>query len=75
MTTTTDRYSNLTLVLMFDSQYERVFTAFERIYIQKERVECIRGEISWKIPVKLNEKVQDILHRIERIGWEHYVYS
>lgn len=68
--TTTDRYFDLTLVLMFDSQYERVFTAFERMYIQKERVECIRGTYKWKIPVKLNEKVQDILHRIERIKWE-----
>lgn len=65
-----DRYADLTLVLMFDSQYERVFTAFERMYIQKERVEYIRDTYKWKIPVKLNEKVQDILHRIERIGWE-----
>ena len=31
-------------VLQFDSQYERVFTSFERMYIQLERSKILQGE-------------------------------
>ena len=67
------REEHLLLVLQFDSQYERVFTPFERIYIQKERAElCKHWE--WKIPKELEQKVQDTLTRIVRINWEPYKY-
>lgn len=68
---TLDRWDNLTLVLQFDSQYERVFTAFERIYIQKERSEFLQKG-KWKIPEELEQKVQDTLMRIEKIKWQSY---
>lgn len=67
-----DRYTELTLVLQFDSQYERVFTAFERMYIQKERVECMRESYQWKIPLELDDKVQNVLHRMAQIKWQPY---
>ncbi|MDO4763862.1 MAG: hypothetical protein Q4A00_05720 [Flavobacteriaceae bacterium] len=66
-----NREKYLELVLRFDSQYERVFTAFERIYIQKERAELLQNG-DWKIPETLEQKVQDTLTRIVRINWEPY---
>lgn len=68
---TLDRWDNLTLVLQFDSQYEQMFTAFERIYIQKERSELLKKG-KWKIPEELEQKVQDTLMRIEKIKWQSY---
>ena len=65
------RGKELVLVLQFDSQYEKVFTAFERIYIQYERAEILRRG-SWVIPPALEEKVQGILERIKQIKWQHY---
>lgn len=66
-----EREKELSLVLRFDSQYERVFTAFERIYIQKERAEILQyGD--WKIPEELERKVQETLTRIVRINWQPY---
>lgn len=67
------REQYLLLVLRFDSQYERVFTPFERIYIQKERAELLQNG-DWKIPEELEQKVQDILTRIVRINWKPYKY-
>lgn len=58
-------------VLQFDSQHERVFTAFERIYIQYERAEILRRG-SWVIPPALEAKVQGILERIKQIKWQPY---
>lgn len=65
------RYDELVLVLQFDSQYEKVFTAFERIYIQYERAEILRRG-DWEIPSELNTKVQEILLRIKQIKWQPY---
>ena len=58
-------------VLQFDSQHERVFTAFERIYIQYERAEILRRG-SWVIPPALEAKVQGILEIIKQIKWQTY---
>ncbi len=65
------RDDELLAVLQFDSQYEKVFTAFERIYIQKERAEILRYG-NWKIPEELDEKVQNVLERIKKIKWSHF---
>lgn len=69
-----NREKYLLLVLQFDSQYERVFTPFERMYIQKERAE-LYNYWEWKIPKELEKKVQDTLTRIVRINWEPYKYK
>ena len=66
-----EREKVLQMVLQFDSQYEKVFTAFERIYIQKERAEILRYG-NWKIPEELEIKVQEVLERIKQIKWEYY---
>lgn len=63
-----DRWDALTLVLQFDSQYERVLTAFERMYIHKERAEMLHGK-GWEQPPELEEKIQNTLHRIQEIKW------
>lgn len=69
--TKSKRYDELVLVLQFDSQYEKVFTTFERIYIQYERAEILRRG-DWEIPSELNTKVQEILLRIKQIKWQPY---
>lgn len=69
--TKSKRYDDLVLVLQFDSQYEKVFTTFERIYIQYERAEILRRG-DWEIPSELNTKVQEILLRIKQIKWQPY---
>ena len=69
--TKSKRYDELVLVLQFDSQYEKVFTDFERIYIQYERAEILRRG-DWEIPPELNIKVQEILLRIKQIKWQPY---
>lgn len=69
--TKSKRYDDLILVLQFDSQYEKVFTTFERIYIQYERAEILRRG-DWEIPSELNTKVQEILLRIKQIKWQPY---
>ena len=69
--TKSKRYDDLVLVLQYDSQYEKVFTTFERIYIQYERAEILRRG-DWEIPSELNTKVQEILLRIKQIKWQPY---
>lgn len=66
-----DRWDCLTLCLEFDSQYEKIFTAFERIYIQYERANLLRNE-AFEQPPELEQKIQDTLHRINKINWKSY---
>ena len=58
-------------VLQFDSQYERVFTAFERIYIQYERAKILQDE-EFTQPEKLEKKINDAFIRIQRMKWKPY---
>lgn len=67
------RENQLLLVLQYDSQQEKVFTAFERIYIHKERSEILSyGD--WKIPEELDEKVQEVLAKARKLGWSPYEF-
>ena len=61
----------LLIVLQFDSQYEKVFTAFERIYIQYERAKILQGE-EFTQPEKLEKKINDEFTRIIRMKWKPY---
>jgi len=58
-------------VLQFDSQYERVFTAFERIYIQYERAKILQDE-EFTQPEKLEKKINDVFMRALRMKWKPY---
>lgn len=64
-----DRWDALTIVLQFDSQYERVFTPFERMYLHKERATLLQDK-NFEQPQELEDKIQQTLQRIERIEWE-----
>ena len=55
-------------VLQFDSQYERVFTSFERMYIQLERSKILQGEEF----TQLEKKINDVFMRILRMKWKPY---
>lgn len=68
-----NREKYLLWVLQYDSQYERVFTAFERIYIHYERARLLRDE-HFKQPPELEQKVQDVLMRIQRMNWQPYKF-
>lgn len=65
------RWDKLTLCLEFDGQYEKTFTAFERIYLHYERAKLLRNE-AFEQPPELEQKIQDTLHRIQRINWKSY---
>lgn len=64
-----DRWDALTIVLQFDSQYERVFAPFERMYLHKERATLLQDK-NFEQPQELEDKIQQTLQRIERIEWE-----
>jgi len=55
-------------VLQFDSQYERVFTSFERMYIQLERSKILQGEEF----TQLEKKINDVFMRTLRMKWKPY---
>lgn len=65
------REDMLLKVLQFDSQYERVFTSFERIYIQYERAKILQGE-EFTQPEKLEKKINDVFMRALRMKWKPY---
>ena len=58
-------------VLQFDSQYERVFTSFERMYIQLERSKILQGE-EFTQPEKLEKKINDVFMGTLRMKWKPY---
>lgn len=64
-----DRWDALTIVLQFDSQYERVFAPFERMYLHKERATLLQDK-NFEQPQELEDKIQQTLQRIERLEWE-----
>ena len=66
-----NREDILLIVLQFDSQYERVFTAFERIYIQYERAKILQDE-EFTQPEKLEKKINDVFMRTLRMKWRPY---
>ena len=66
-----NREDMLLKVLQFDSQYERVFTTFERIYIQYERAKILQDE-EFTQPEKLEKKINDVFMRTLRIKWKPY---
>ena len=66
-----NREDILLKVLQFDSQYERVFTSFERIYIQYERAKILQDE-EFTQPEKLEKKINDVFMRIQRMKWKPY---
>lgn len=68
---TQDRWDSLTLCLAFDSQYEKIFTAFERIYIHHERAQLLRDE-RFEQPPELEQKIKNTLTIIKQINWEPY---
>lgn len=69
-----DRYTELTLVLQFDSQYEKVLSFWDRVFIHKERLSLEYRKVE-RMPPEVEQKVQDILHRIKQIKWKPFLES
>lgn len=68
------RWKELTLVLQFDSQYEKVLSFWDRVFIHKERLSLEYRKVE-RMPPEVEQKVQDILHRIKQIKWKPFLES
>ncbi len=63
------RINQLILVLQYDSQIERHFTDFDRMFIQKERSADLQG-IPYQMNKNTEERIQHVLKIIKQIKWK-----
>ena len=63
------RWFELTIALQYDSYGEKYLTAFERMYIHKERSDLLNFR-NWKIPDTIEEKLKVKLNFIISKNWE-----
>lgn len=60
---------DLLLVLAYDSEREKVFTCWERMYIHRQRARLF-AELEPDTPPKLRVKIKYTLYEIKRIKWK-----
>lgn len=67
--TESERFEKLTTALQYDSYGEKYLTAFDRIFIHKERSALINSRV-YLLPVDVEEKIQKKLIFIKSKNWE-----
>ncbi|MRJ10469.1 hypothetical protein EDL98_11285 [Ornithobacterium rhinotracheale] len=60
---------DLLLVLAYDSEHEKVFTCWERMYIHRQRARLF-AELEPDTPPRLKEKIREVQKRIKAISWK-----
>ncbi|UOH77337.1 hypothetical protein MT996_08965 [Ornithobacterium rhinotracheale] len=60
---------DLLLVLAYDSEREKVFTCWERMYIHRQRARIFAG-LEPDTPHKLKMKIREVQKRIKAISWK-----
>lgn len=63
------RIEHLTLLLQYDMYCCRVLTAFDRMFIHRERNAYI-GDTDYRMDAELTAKTTRIISDIRRQGWE-----
>ncbi|MGP2571448.1 hypothetical protein ACT4R9_08700 [Ornithobacterium rhinotracheale] len=60
---------DLLLVLAYDSEHEKVFTCWERMYIHRQRARIFAG-LEPDTPHKLKMKINDTHWKIRHLNWK-----
>lgn len=67
--TENERFEKLTIALQYDSYGEKYLTAFDRIFIHKERSSLLNSQV-YLLPADVEEKINTKLIFIKSKNWE-----